>query len=175
MITGLLHAAGAGDKGLMGEVNAARVQWMLSGKASGAWHVHCSLTMTPLEVSVLFSSVGSGLGNVGRGNYAIGNACLDFSRSWATRSRNLVEPCCLASGHWWAALALLAAAFAMVDGALFVDTSEWQASRWINTQNASDLSCRCTEVVYGRADGSRSDLGERCQTLQIHLNLDLAS
>ena len=40
--------------------------------APAAWVGH-----TPLDARVLFSSVGSGLGNVGQASYAASNACLD--------------------------------------------------------------------------------------------------
>ena len=39
--------------------------------------MHCVPAATPLETLVLFSSVGSGLGNIGQANYAAANACLD--------------------------------------------------------------------------------------------------
>ena len=73
----MLHAAGAGDKGLLVELDAQRVEWMYASKAMGAWHLQCANATAPLEARVLFSSVGSGLGNVGQANYAAANACLD--------------------------------------------------------------------------------------------------
>ena len=75
--SGVLHAAGAGDKGLLSELAARRVGWLQASKALGAWHMHCVSAATPLETLVLFSSVGSGLGNIGQANYAAANACLD--------------------------------------------------------------------------------------------------
>ena len=76
-VSGYLHAAGAGDRGLLTELEASRVRWMLAPKAAGAWYAHYVFALTPLDVHVLFSSVGSGLGNVGQANYAAGNSCLD--------------------------------------------------------------------------------------------------
>ena len=70
MLSGVLHAAGVGDKGLLNEVALQRVQWMYASKAMGAWYAQCAAASAPLEVRVLFSSVGSGLGNVGQANYA---------------------------------------------------------------------------------------------------------
>jgi thioesterase domain-containing protein len=74
---GVLHAAGAGDKGLISVVNRSRLDWMFASKALGAWHVHSCTMATPLRSFVLFSSIGSGLGNVGQANYAAANAALD--------------------------------------------------------------------------------------------------
>ena len=73
---GVVHAAGAADKGLLIGLEAGRVGWLLAPKASGAWYVQCATKSTPLML-VLFSSVSSGLGNTGQSNYSAGNACLD--------------------------------------------------------------------------------------------------
>ena len=82
-LSGALHAAGVSDKGLLAELEPRRVYWMYSAKAFGAWYLHCTSAAVPLEARVLFSSVGSGLGNVGQANYAAGNACLDaHALSW---------------------------------------------------------------------------------------------
>ena len=50
---------------------------MYASKAMGGWHLQCAAATAPLEACVLFSSVGSGFGNVGQANYAAANACLD--------------------------------------------------------------------------------------------------
>ena len=76
-VTGLLHAAGSGDKGLSVYLVALRLRLMYAPKAFGAWHLHAALTVLPLECRVLFSSVGAGLSNIGQANYAAANACLD--------------------------------------------------------------------------------------------------
>ena len=74
---GVLHAAGVGDKGLLAQLEGARLRWMHAAKACGAWSLHCATALTPFCARVLYSSVGSGLGNVGQANYAAANACLD--------------------------------------------------------------------------------------------------
>ena len=50
---------------------------MLSAKAVGARHLASATCLTPLNAFILFSSVGSGLGNVGQASYAAANAYLD--------------------------------------------------------------------------------------------------
>ena len=74
---GVLHAAGAGDKGLLVQVCACRLHQQYAPKAVGAWHLHGATAAAPLEAWLLFSSVGAGLGNVGQASYAAANACLD--------------------------------------------------------------------------------------------------
>ena len=74
---GMLHAAGLGDRGLLIELEVGRVRWMHVPKAFGAWHLHCATAVALFEARVLFSSVGSGLGNVGQASYAAANARLD--------------------------------------------------------------------------------------------------
>ena len=77
VLSAVLHAAGAGDRGLLVGLDARRINWMYAPKAFGAWHLHGGAATTALEARVFFSSVGSALGNVGQANYAAGNACLD--------------------------------------------------------------------------------------------------
>ena len=86
---GVLHAAGAADKGLLNELAVQRVYWLSASKSLGAWYVHCAAVNGPLEVQILFSSVGSGLGNVGQANYAISNACLE-ARALSHQSNGMV-------------------------------------------------------------------------------------
>ena len=75
--TGVLHAAGLGDKGLIDGVQSWRLAAMLSPKALAAAYVHHTTSTTPLSAAVLYSSVASAFGNPGQANYAAGNACLD--------------------------------------------------------------------------------------------------
>ena len=77
LLTGVLHAAGAGNKVPLVELAMQRGQWMHVSKAAGVWYLDCTAVASSLERRVLFSSVGSSLGNVGQANYAAANACLD--------------------------------------------------------------------------------------------------
>ena len=77
MPNGVLHAAGVSDRGLLAHVFAAQLALVGSSKASAAWHLQSTSTPLALEASVMFSSVGSGLGNVGQACYAAANAHLD--------------------------------------------------------------------------------------------------
>ena len=74
---GVLHAAGAASQGLLATLRADCIPWAFGPKASGAWHLFCAATSTPLDAQLLFSSVGSGLGHVGQASYAASNASLD--------------------------------------------------------------------------------------------------
>ena len=89
---GLLHAAGVGSRGLLSDIEAYRMRWVHAAKAFGAWHL-CSTVVAPLEIQVLFSSVGSGLGNVGQAAYAAGNACLD-AQTLTQRAFGLIANAC---------------------------------------------------------------------------------
>ena len=77
----LLHASGVGDKGLVTEIEPSRLRWMYEPKAFGASYLQGGTVSRLLEAQVLWSSVGAGLGNVGQGNYAAGNAYLDAHTS----------------------------------------------------------------------------------------------
>ena len=74
---GVLHAAGVGDKGLLAEVAARRVQWVHAPKAVGGWLLACVLGGAAPESWVVFSSVAAALGNVGQASYSSANAWLD--------------------------------------------------------------------------------------------------
>jgi hypothetical protein len=112
-LSGLLHAAGVGASGLLANVTPAMVQWQCESKAGGAWYVRCAASILSLDARVLFSSVGSGLGNVGQGSYAIANACLDAQvlscRSHGTMACALQWPLVGGAGMGAAAFAAIAA------------------------------------------------------------------
>ena len=75
--TCVLHMAGTHDKGLLVELAFEAVQKIFAPKAHGAWNLHVSAPTVALHALVVFSSVGSGLGNVGQANYASPSAYLD--------------------------------------------------------------------------------------------------
>ena len=92
-LIGVLHAAGAGDTGLLIELFTQRVHWMFATKTMGAWFLNCAAASAPLDSRLLFSSVGSGLGNVGQGQLCSRNAYLD-AHAFARRARGATA-CCL--------------------------------------------------------------------------------
>jgi 3-oxoacyl-(acyl-carrier-protein) synthase/acyl carrier protein len=110
-LTGVLHAAGVGDKGLLVDLEAWRLQWAHTSKAIGAWHLHCASAYANLAACVLFSSVGSGLGNVGQASYAMANACLD---AHASSQRSCGKVACSVQWPLVGGAGMGAAAFATV-------------------------------------------------------------
>lgn len=76
-LRGVIHCAGlAGAGTVLGQRwdSFARV---LAPKLAGAWHLHAHTRATPLDLFVLFSSIGGLTGAPGQSDYAAGNAFLD--------------------------------------------------------------------------------------------------
>ncbi|MBO0881790.1 MAG: SDR family NAD(P)-dependent oxidoreductase, partial [Mycobacterium sp.] len=99
-VTGVVHAAGVLDDGVMSGLTPARVESVLGVKASGAWWLHEELRLQGIDVGmfVLFSSLAGVIGNVGQGSYSAANCFLDALAEY--RSAQGLAGTSIAWGLW---------------------------------------------------------------------------
>jgi myxalamid-type polyketide synthase MxaE and MxaD len=76
-IRGVVHAAGVIADRLIADMDGESLRQVLRPKVLGSWRLHEALSSAPLDFFVLFSSLGSLLGQAGQGSYAAANAFLD--------------------------------------------------------------------------------------------------
>jgi acyl carrier protein/NADP-dependent 3-hydroxy acid dehydrogenase YdfG len=76
-VRGVVHAAGVIQDRLLRDLDAASWKKVFRSKGLGAWRLHEAFLGEPLDFFVLFSSLGSLLGQEGQGSYAGANAFLD--------------------------------------------------------------------------------------------------
>ena len=76
-LSGVLHAAGIQDDGVLLHLSRERFRSVMAPKVTGAWNLHTLTADRKLDFFVLFSSVASLIGSPGQGNYAAANAFLD--------------------------------------------------------------------------------------------------
>lgn len=76
-LTGIIHAAGVLDDGILVEQKWSRFKKVMNPKVDGAWNLHLLTLNMQLDFFILFSTGAAVLGSAGQSNYAAANAFLD--------------------------------------------------------------------------------------------------
>ncbi|MFJ8649736.1 type I polyketide synthase [Streptomyces sp. NPDC093546] len=97
-LTGIVHAAGTVDDGVIGSLSPDGVAELLHTRLAAVRHLDELTVAQPLDHFVLFTSFAGVVGNLGQAAYAAGNAALD---AFAQRRRAAGRPTtALAWGPW---------------------------------------------------------------------------
>ncbi len=76
-VTGVVHAAGTVDDGLLTDLTPERLASVAAPKTAPAWYLHELTRADDPALFVLFSSLSGTTGNAGQANYAAANTFLD--------------------------------------------------------------------------------------------------
>ncbi|MCM1984976.1 type I polyketide synthase [Lyngbya confervoides] len=76
-LTGVFHAAGVLDDGLLAQLSWKRFTQVMAPKVAGSWNLHQLTKSLSLDYFVLFSSMASLIGSPGQGSYAAANTFMD--------------------------------------------------------------------------------------------------